>query len=268
MSDRSSFRQTAASRLRRPVAHWLGHAGQNRAMVRPSPEELLADAWIESTIAGNHPDYRATLIAAAGLRPGPGTEHSERTLQRAEDWATELLVDCPPQDLPQVQIWRAAYLAFGVKPRTARSSVEALLRRAPTGLPRIDRLTDIYNAVSVSSLLPIGGEDAGGYVGAPRLVVATGTEAFDTVADGEPAVQYAEAGEPVWRDDLGVTCRRWNWRQCVRTRLGGSTTDALFIIDGLGPDAQDRGEQAAATLIDLLAVDSPSATFTVRALTA
>jgi DNA/RNA-binding domain of Phe-tRNA-synthetase-like protein len=167
-----------------------------------------------------------------------------------------------------VRLWREAYLSFGVKPRTARSSVEALLRRASTGLPRIDRLTDIYNAVSVTSLLPIGGEDSQGYVGVPRLVIATGSETFDTVADGQPLAQHPEPGEPVWRDDRGVTCRRWNWRQCVRTRLRGTTTDALFIIDGLGPDAQARGDQAATTLIDLLAVDSPSAAFTVRAVRA
>jgi DNA/RNA-binding domain of Phe-tRNA-synthetase-like protein len=28
-----------------------------------------------------------------------------------------------------------------------------------------------------------------------------------------------EPGEVIWRDDDGVTCRCWNWRQCVRTRI-------------------------------------------------
>ena len=37
---------------------------------------------------------------------------------------------------------------------------------------------------------------------------------------------------------LGITCRRWNWRQCVRTRLSQGTTDALFIIDALGQCAE------------------------------
>jgi len=229
-----------------------------------SPERLITAAWIDPAIGAAHPDYRATLIAASGLQPGPATEHSERILQQAERAATDLLDGRAPEELPEIQVWREAYHSFGVKPRVARSSVEALLRRVSSGLPRIDRLTDIYNAISVELLLPIGGEDAAGYEGEPRLVLAEGTETFDTVADGEPAMHHPEVGEPVWRDDRGVTCRRWNWRQCVRTRLSETTTDALFIIDVLGPDADARGNDAATRLIEALTIDSPSAAFTVR----
>jgi DNA/RNA-binding domain of Phe-tRNA-synthetase-like protein len=47
--------------------------------------------------------------------------------------------------------------AFAAKPQRSRPSVEALLRRLePNGLPRIDRITDIYNAVSIAHVLPIG----------------------------------------------------------------------------------------------------------------
>ena len=140
--------------------------------------------------------------------------------------------------------------------------------RVPAGLPRVDRLTDVYNAVSVMHLMPIGGEDLSGYQGSARLVVASGDEPFDTVADGQPAVHTATAGEIIWRDDAGVTCRRWNWRQCVRTRLRQETADALFIIDALGPDACSRAEATAADLVSRLAVDSPAATSLPRTLAA
>ncbi|MHB8959329.1 MAG: hypothetical protein ACYDAN_06860 [Candidatus Limnocylindrales bacterium] len=52
----------------------------------------------------------------------------------------------------------------------------------------------------------------------------------------------------VWVDDAGVTCRRWNWRQCTRTRLTPATTRALFIVDALGPDSADIAGAAAADL--------------------
>ena len=100
--------------------------------------------------------------------------------------------------------------------------MEALLRRVEGGLPRIDRLTDIYNAISVKHLLPVGGEDLGEYRGPARLVRAAGDEPFDTVRDGQPVTEHPEPGEVVWRDDAGVTCRCWNWRQCVRTRITGA----------------------------------------------
>ena len=82
----------------------------------------------------------------------------------------------------------------------------------------MNRLTDLYNAVSVLHQVPLGGEDLTRYDGPPRLVRATGQEPFDTVADGETVVEHPDPGEVVWCDDAGVTCRRWNWRQARRTR--------------------------------------------------
>lgn len=86
--------------------------------------------------------------------------------------------------------------------------------------------------------------------------------------NGQPAVHTAAVGEIVWRDDTGVTCRRWNWRQGVRTRLTATTSEALFIVDGLAPQARDRAEAAATDLVERLAVDSPEATFSARTLAA
>ena len=230
------------------------------------PSALVAAAAVDPAVHAAHPDYVAVIVVATGLQPGPTSEHSEALLREAEADAVELLAGREPADLPEVQAWRAAYLGFGVKPREARSSVEALLRRAASGLPRIDRLTDVYNAISVRHRIPLGGEDLAGYAGPPRLVVASGDETFDTVADGQPALHTAAPGEIVWRDDLGVTCRRWNWRQCVRTRLTTSTTEALFIVDGLGADSHRRAEAAAAALAEALAVDSPDASLWSRVL--
>jgi DNA/RNA-binding domain of Phe-tRNA-synthetase-like protein len=53
----------------------------------------------------------------------------------------------------------------------------------------------------------------------------------------------------------------------VRTRLTTSTTTALFIVDGLGPDAEERAERAVDDLISHLTVDSPQASYTVRLIT-
>ena len=226
----------------------------------------LQHAAIDPDVWALRPDYVAVLIVARDLSPGEPSPASEAALREAEAHAARALDGCEPHDLPAVHQWREAFAAFGVKPRQARSSAEALLRRAGAGLPRIDRLTDTYNAVSVIHQIPIGGEDLAGYAGPARLVVAAGDEAFDTVANGAPVVESPEAGEVIWRDDVGVTCRRWNWRQCVRTRLTAATTDAVFILDGLGPDAAACTEAAAAHLMERLAIDSPQARFAARTL--
>lgn len=227
-------------------------------------DERLAGVWIDDAVWSAYPEYVAVVIAVTGLNPGPSTQSSEALLVSAEQQALELLDGREPHELPELATWREAFTSFGVKPRDGRSSVEALMRRISSGLPRIDRLTDTYNAISVKHLVPVGGEDLSGYVGSARLVIASGDESFDTVANGEPVTQRASPGEVVWRDDVGVTCRRWNWRQCVRTRLSENTKDALFIIDSLGPDAQRRGEAAAGELMTSLATDSASIEYVWR----
>jgi DNA/RNA-binding domain of Phe-tRNA-synthetase-like protein len=52
----------------------------------------------------------------------------------------------------------------------------------------------------------------------------------------------------------------------VRTRLSTSTTEALFILDALGPDARLRAETAAADLVRRLSIDSPGAVTSQRTL--
>ena len=230
--------------------------------------DFLAASRVEDAVFEEYPDYVAQVIVATNLTSGPTSEHSDALLRDAEEQARQLLAGRPPQELPEVQTWRDAYGSFGVKPRDARSSIEALLRRVDEGLPRINRLTDIYNAISVRYLIPIGGEDLGGYDGPARLVVADGTETFDTIADGEPMLQTVAAGEVVWRDDTGVTCRRWNWRQCVRTRLTESTTEAIFILDGLGADADRRTSAAMESLLAQLSIESPEAAFESKTISA
>ncbi|HEX4359720.1 MAG TPA: phenylalanine--tRNA ligase beta subunit-related protein [Pseudonocardia sp.] len=225
----------------------------------------LSSAYVDPSVHELFPDYRASLIVADHLQPGPSDEVSGKLLADAEArYQGEDAVEWDGH--PHLAAWRAAFRALGAKPQRFRPSVDALLRRVPAGLPRINRLTDVYNAVSIAHVLPIGGEDVTAYRGPLRLVRATGEEEFDTVAAGEPATEHPEPGEIVWRDDLGITCRRWNWRQCVRTRLTEETTHGVFILDALGamPDADLAA--ATAAMVDVLRATSPDADITTRTL--
>jgi DNA/RNA-binding domain of Phe-tRNA-synthetase-like protein len=212
-------------------------------------ENLLAGASVEADVFALRPDYRAMLVAVGGMVPSRSDDASDALLQAAETAGRKALDVCAVERIPHVAQWREAYRAFGAKPQRTRNSLEALLRRAASGLPRVNRLTDTYNAVSVLHQVPLGGEDLHRYSGAPRLVRATGTEPFDTVAEGADVVEHPEPGEVVWCDDLGVTCRRWNWRQARRTQLSDDTTAALFILDALDPVSEEALRHAADDLV-------------------
>jgi DNA/RNA-binding domain of Phe-tRNA-synthetase-like protein len=221
-------------------------------------EEFLAGAYVDAAVFALRPDYRALLVAVDGIVPGPSDQGSDALLQAAEAAAREALDGGPADQLPHVAAWREAYRAFGAKPKRTRNSLEALLRRAPSGLPRVNRLTDLYNAVSVLHQIPVGGEDLTRYAGAPQLKRADGDEPFDTAADGFAVIEHPDPGEVVWCDDAGVTCRRWNWRQARRTQLREGTTTALFILDALDPVTGEALQAAADDLTAHLARLGPA----------
>jgi DNA/RNA-binding domain of Phe-tRNA-synthetase-like protein len=221
-------------------------------------EEFLSKADVEDDVFALRPDYRVMLLAADGLVPGPSNQVSEDLLATAEIRARNALRDQTVEQLPHVAAWREAYRAFGAKPQRTRNSVEALLRRTPSGLPRVNRLADLYNAVSVIHQIPIGGEDLTRYAGPPRLIRASGEECFETSVGGEAVIEHPAPGEVIWLDDLGVTCRRWNWRQGQRTQLRDDTTSALFILDVLDPVTNDALKAAADDLASHLSQLGPA----------
>ena len=221
---------------------------EERQQLSAEMQRLLDGTSVSAEVRERWPGYRVLVIVAEGLDaqrfdlsqdPDPLARAEAFVREQGEtDWAAH----------PHVAEWMAAYAAFGAKPKRTSPSVLALIKRAGSGLPRIDAVTDLYNAISVSHVLPIGGENLAAYVSAPRLEIARGGEPFDTIESGAPVVDVALPGEVIWRDDQGVTCRRWNWRQCVRTRIDGETRTALFLLEALGAMPDDELLAAGAEL--------------------
>lgn len=210
---------------------------------------FLSAASVSPEVFALRPDYRAVLIAISGITPGCSNEDSEMLLRDAESAARTELAKQPVNEMAHIAAWREAYKAFGTKPNKYRNSLEALTRRVEAGLPRVNRLTDIYNAISVRYQIPLGGEDLDKYSGPPRCIRATGAEDFEVKEKGEVVVEHPEKGEVVWVDDSGVTCRRWNWRQGPRTALSDQTSSVLFIVDALEPLSSERLKEATEKLI-------------------
>jgi DNA/RNA-binding domain of Phe-tRNA-synthetase-like protein len=153
---------------------------------------------------------------------------------------------------PHIKAWRKAYKKFGVDPHQYRCSAEALLRRVLKGdsLPHINNLVDIYNYISLTYVIPIGGEDMDKIKGALRLSFAEGTEPFIQLngIESDPP----EKGEIVYKDDEGVLCRRWNWREADRTKLTEETKNAIIVIDALSPMERGAVREAADDLAGLI----------------
>jgi DNA/RNA-binding domain of Phe-tRNA-synthetase-like protein len=158
----------------------------------------------------------------------------------------------PDEDLamhPAIAPWRAAYARFGVKPSKTRSSIENLLRSAKAQrLRSINPLVDLYNTVSLKHLLPAGGEDLATVVGDVVLTRAAGSEDF--VPLGGAIQEPPPAGAVIYRDEVGVICSCWNWREADRTKLTETTTDALLVIEAIPPIPRSQLDAALVELAE------------------
>src|SRR6476661_7702936 len=60
-------------------------------------------------------------------------------------------------ELPEIQAWRRAFAAMGLKPTQYRCAAESLLRRfrKEGALPQLHPLVDLCNAVSLAFAIPV-----------------------------------------------------------------------------------------------------------------
>lgn len=217
----------------------------------------LVTPSIDPRLASIAPGFRAMSImveAAPILHPDVAPAALARACQ-------QVLNDDVAWADAHLTAWDDVFKAFGAKPKRTPCSASALRKRVlkEGELPSLDPIVDIYNAISVRYAIPVGGENFAVYSGVPRLTIADGSEPFDTLKEGQPIVEYPDAGEVVWRDDIGVTCRRWNWRQGVRTRLDSQAKTMWFILESLPAMPYEALEAAGEALINHLQQLMPGA---------
>ncbi len=150
-----------------------------------------------------------------------------------EDVVDDLMVHFSferPQDHPNIDAWREAFKKMGISISKYQSSLESLLRRALKGgpFPRYNPIVDLYNAISLKYLVPIGGHAINGIDGDIRLTFADGTETFVPMDMGEQ--ETVEKGEVIYKDDRDALTRRWVWKHSNKDRIESETTCVLLTV--------------------------------------
>ncbi|MGA4468537.1 B3/4 domain-containing protein [Enterobacter hormaechei] len=219
---------------------------------------------IDSRLVGIAPGFRVLSIQ---FEAAPITQPEVAPAALAQV-CQQMLNDDVPWAENHLAAWDEVFKAFGAKPKRTPCSASALRKRVMRdgSLPPLDPVVDIYNAISIRYAIPVGGENLAAYAGAPRLTLADGSEPFDTFKEGEPVVENPEPGEVIWRDDLGVTCRRWNWRQGIRTRLDSQAQSMWFILESLPSMPLAALQEAGDELVSNLQKLMPGATARVQLL--
>jgi DNA/RNA-binding domain of Phe-tRNA-synthetase-like protein len=205
-------------------------------------------------ITSTFPDYRVAVVVAEGLTIAPERPAALDALiaareeaARAQWGGTELA------QISGVAAWRAAYKGFGIKQTRYRSSVERLVKNVLAGRPlaRVNAFVDLYNAVSLAHVLPLGADDLDKVTAPISFRYARVGDSFIDMADSEAGEEpeAPKAGEVVYADADHVLCRRWNWRQDARSLITPATMRGVVTLQANG--AGDAAA-AAADLVDLI----------------
>ncbi len=133
----------------------------------------------------------------------------------------------------RIKCWREAFSLFGAKPKKYRCSVENLYRMTldDIDLTHINKIVDLYNYISLKHMVPVGGDDLDNIEGNITLKISNGTEQFMELNSTE--TKNPKEGELVYMDDKEVLCRRWNWRECDKSKMTEETKNISLVVEGL-----------------------------------
>ncbi|MGD8536742.1 MAG: phenylalanine--tRNA ligase beta subunit-related protein [Candidatus Aminicenantes bacterium] len=190
---------------------------------------------VDSQIFKTFPELNLGVVIARQIdNTGSVDEIIEFIRKREKEIRENFNTETLSQEL-KIESWRKAYSAFGAKPKKYKSSVESLYRMILKGvdLRPINKIVDIYNYISIKHMIPAGGDDAAKVGGDVVLRFASGDEPFTALNSDE--TETVKEGEVVYADDKEVLCRRWNWRECDKTKMTEETRDVVLVVEGLPP---------------------------------
>lgn len=195
---------------------------------------------IDDKILEHYPSLNIGIVVAKGI---DNTGESPDVLSMLDEQSSAIKSRHDLETLkevPKISAWREAYRAFGAKPKKYTCSVENLYRMILEGvhLRHINKVVDIYNYISLKHMVPVGGDDIDKVDGGITLRFATGEEPFIRLNSDE--VDHPKEGEVVYADDKEVLCRRWNWRECDKSKMTEQTKNITLVVEGLSPVTKEE----------------------------
>lgn len=191
-------------------------------------------------------------VFATGISADAAADHS---VARFTAIAKARLAGAAESELPEIQAWRRAFTAMGLKPTQYRCASEALLRRfrKEGTLPRLHPLVDVCNAVSLAFAIPVAVFDVSMVTGCLRVRYAAGDEDYLTFS-GE--AEHPGPGEVIFADQAAqVHARRWTNRQSGLSAVRASTHTALIVAEAMHDSASsDVPELIEAVVAELNAI--------------
>ena len=206
---------------------------------------------VEDKVFEKVPDMYIGVVAAKGIDNAGDYPEIGTLLDSAIAAAQARFEGKKVKEEPDILPYREAFQKLGINPNKFMCSIEALFTRIAKGkgMPHINPLVDVNNAVSLMYTLPMGTHDlgAGGDI---ELRFAREGDSF--LPFGADAEETPDANELVYAVGSQVRTRRWTWRQSEHGKIDETTSHVFFPIDGFRGVNDDRVRAAADMLEKLL----------------
>jgi DNA/RNA-binding domain of Phe-tRNA-synthetase-like protein len=178
------------------------------------------------------PELVFGLVSVSGAKSGGSHEKVEALLNEGVRSCEEQYGGRKVKDEPELLPYREAFRTMGINPNRYMCAIEALMTRIAKGqgMPCINTIVDLGNAVSLKYRLPIGVHNLDTMDG--DFGVRKAVEGDTFLAFGETEREPVPAGEVVYATGDQVRTRRWTWRQGEGGKITEDTSHMLFIIDG------------------------------------
>lgn len=210
------------------------------------------DFSITPEVAQRFPGVEVHAVRAEGFRAAaPKLDHEAAVRAAVARIATLGIDRAKLAEFPPIAVWRQAYAALKVRPSAFRASIEALLRRALVGhdlalpIPAVN----LYNAVSLDGLAPIGAYDMAKLPGAPmRLRLADPAADRFTPLGGKAGDFPLNPDLVVYASGNTVLCWGFNHRDNVETALDAESDDIVFFSEAVDTAGAEHALKAVADI--------------------
>lgn len=144
------------------------------------------------------------------------------------------------KELPNISLWRNAFINAGIKVKDFPLSIEAIAKRTQkSDQPfSINPIVDTYNAISMDLILPLGAYDLSELEGNLQLRVTTASEDFYAIGstENDPTL----VNEIVYSDDKTILTRQFLWRQANKGKITNQTESFIFVNELLTDMDEDQ----------------------------
>lgn len=180
------------------------------------------------------------VVMARGIDNSKAYPKIDQLLDESIETAAQHFEGKKVKEEPEILPYREAFRALEINPNKYLCSIEALFTRIAKGkgMPHINPIVDLGNAVSLKYTLPMGAHDLGGSSEDICIRLAQPGDTF--LPFGAENEEEPDAGEVVYAVGHQVRTRRWTWRQSEHGKITAESSDIFFPIDGFSDFNEDK----------------------------